>query len=191
MVLLYVLVALSVYRSMASSRLFGALYKEPLKLDVFDLTPLKPVAQQSLAIASAFMGAITLSVIFNAYATWLLSFQAIIIYGISATIAVLLFFNSLLDAHHAMLRAKGRELKVVRGYLSTAYEALKEHSKGESDGQVPGAGSLLESVSIWLAYERRLKEAPEWPFTGGTLSNLAVSILLPVVVAVVANFLTR
>jgi len=186
--LLYMLVTLSVYRIGESSRLFRALYKEPLKLDIFDLSPLRPVAQHSLAIASTFMGAITLSVLFNPYAEWLLSFPALLIYGISALIAVVLFFSNLLDAHHVMLRIKMNELKVVRDHLSMNYYALKDRTPA---GQLPGAGSLEGPTTLWLAYEKRIKEAPEWPFTGGTLRDLAASIILPVVVGVVANFLTK
>jgi hypothetical protein len=34
-------------------------------------------------------------------------------------------------------------------------------------------------VHTWLAYEKRIQEAHEWPYTAGIIRNLLISSLLP------------
>ena len=34
-------------------------------------------------------------------------------------------------------------------------------------------------VQTWLAFEKRIQETPEWPFTAAIIRNLLISTLLP------------
>jgi hypothetical protein len=103
-------------------------------------------------------------------------------------IAVFLFFGSLLGAHRVMVHSKEQELKFVRSSLLTAYLELKERPKHEQPAAV---SDLHDSVTSWLACEKRIKEAPEWPYTADTLRSLLISLLLPIIAAVIAEILTR
>ena len=38
----------------------------------------------------------------------------------------------------------------------------------------------VESITAWLAYEKRIEAAPDWPYTTETLRNLVASVLIPI-----------
>ena len=44
-------------------------------------------------------------------------------------------------------------------------------------------------VHAWLAYEKRIQEAPEWPYTTDIMRNLLVSTLLPMAVFMIRMLL--
>jgi hypothetical protein len=174
--LMFGLLGWIVYGSLASSRLFRQFHRQPIEIDIFDPAPLEPVARLSLAISFAFMGGMTLSVLFYPSLQYLLVIENIIIYGVLILVTILVFFLTLMNAHQAMAEAKERELRTVRQNLSTTYQTLKE--KVAKD-QLEAMEAVSDSISAWLAYEKRIEAAPEWPYTADTLRNLLLSTLLP------------
>jgi len=65
----------------------------------------------------------------------------------------------------------------VRRSLSLTFEELQERA---AQDQLQEMETLSDSITAWLACERRLEQAPEWPYTTDTARNLIVSTLLPV-----------
>jgi hypothetical protein len=178
------------YRSLVETRLFAELQRQPLNIDIFDPTPLEPVARQSLASSLGFIGGITISLLFLPYREWLLTIQSFIVYGTLILVSVLVFFVTMSGTHQVMAEAKERELRLVRQNLSAAYQELKERA---AQGHLQDMEALSDSITAWLAYEKRIKEAPEWPYTTDTLRNLVVSTLVPIVAwaaQVVVEFIT-
>jgi hypothetical protein len=166
-----------VYVSLASSRQFAELHHQALDIDVFDPTPLQPIASWSLGISLVFIGGITLSVLFNPTAEEFFSIEGIIIYGTLILVSVLLFFLTMASTHGVMVEAKGQKLRLVRRNLSATFQQLQERA---TEGQLQDMEALSDSITAWMAYEKRLEEAPEWPYTADTVRNLLMSTLLPV-----------
>lgn len=175
--LVYGLLGWIVYVSLASSRQFAELHRQPLHIDVFDPTSLEPIARWSLGISLVFIGGITLSVLFNPTTEEFFSTEGIIIYGTLILVSILLFFLTMASTHRVMVEAKEQKLKLVRRNLSATFEQLQQRA---TEGQLQDIEALSDSITAWLAYEKRFAEAPEWPYTTDTVRNLLMSTLLPV-----------
>jgi hypothetical protein len=175
--LMYGLLGWIIYVSLVGSQVIARLHRPPLNIDVFDPTPLEPVARLGLGIALAFIGGITLSVLFNPDPKNLLSLEGWIFYGASMLAAVLVFFLTMMSTHRVMAEVKEQKLKLVRRHLADAFEELQH---GAAEAKLQDMEALSDSITAWLAYEQRIKKAPTWPYTTDTLRNLLVSTVLPV-----------
>jgi hypothetical protein len=93
-------------------------------------------------------------------------------------VPVLVFFLTLMSTHNLMAAAKSRELELVRRELAAAFQELKDKRNAQQSYDME---RLSHAITNWLAYETRIEQAPEWPYSANTMRNLLVSTLLPVV----------
>jgi hypothetical protein len=173
--LLFGLLSWLIYNGLFDSRYLARLNRQNLNLDIFEAGLLAPVAHWSLAASLAFIGGISLSLVFQTQ-EHLLNWQNITIYSVLVAAVVLLFFMSMWSTHQAMARAKNRELALAQKHLTAAYRELKERV---AQNQMEGAEKLYSTLTAWSTYERQGKEAPTWPFNAGVIRRLAISGLLP------------
>ncbi|TMC00391.1 MAG: hypothetical protein E6J35_12330 [Chloroflexi bacterium] len=172
--LVFALLGSVFYEIVRRTRALSQLHRYPLKLSIFDLSPLRPVARFAYAVAAAFMIAIALSELFllapgvpvDLVIRLAIAYVAILI------IATALFFYVMWDSHIAIRTLKQKELARVRTLLAEAY----------TEG-------LTMSVTAGLALERRITDVSEWPYDTRTLRSLVVSFLLPAVAAASRFFL--
>ena len=155
----------------------GRLHDQPLAIDLFNPTPLEPIARHSLGLSLAFIGGATLSLLFLGPGS-LLSPGGIVIYGVTILVSVLVFFLTMMRTHRVMLEVKNQELETVRRHLAAAYNELKTRAEAERWEDME---ALSDAITAWVTYEKRIEEAPEWPYTTDTLGKLVVSALLPAV----------
>lgn len=176
------------YVSLADSRQFTELHRQPLDVNVFDPTPFEPIARLSLGISLAFIGGVTLRVLFNPDPRKFFSIESLMTYGASILVAVLVFFLNMMGTHRVIAEAKERELKMVRDNLAAASKALRDLTV---KGQVADLGPLPDFVDTWLAYESRVKEVSEWPGTTDIRQNLVLSSLLPSAIGIAKGLLPQ
>ena len=177
-----------IYLAIARNRLFARLYRFPIQIDLFDLGPVRPIAQWGLGIAAAVAGGVTVSVVLVSDPALLLDSTHLPLYTLALASAVILFFGSMSSAHRVLVQAKARELQIVHEGLAAAYKTFRE-----SQSLAPAGVSGLEpeSVQAWLAYERRIMDVPEWPYTANTLRGLYASVLLPILLTILQQLLIR
>ena len=175
--LMYGLLGWIIYVSLGGSQVFAEMHRQPLNIDVFDPTPLEPIARLGLGISLAFIGGITLNVLFNPDPQDLLSIDGWLFYGASILAAVLVFFLTMMSTHRLMADAKEQKLKLVRWHLADAFAQLQQRA---AEAKLQDMEALSDSIAAWLAYETRIKKAPVWPYTSDTIRNLSVSTLLPI-----------
>ena len=188
--LMYGLLGWIVYVSLASSRQFAELHRQPLDIDVFDPTPLEPVARWSLGISVVFLGGIALSVLLNPSTEEFFSTVGVVKYGTLILVSILMFFLTMASTHRVMVEAKDNKLRLVRRHLSGTFRELQERT---AEGQLADMEALSDSIAAWLAYEERLERVPEWPYTSTTDRGLLMSTLLPVAAwsaQILAQFVT-
>jgi hypothetical protein len=173
---LFGLLSLLVYSSFTGSRYVSRLSRQRLKLDIFDTGVLTPIAHSSLGVSLAFIGGISLSLIFQTQED-LLRWNNITVYIILVFFGLLLFFLSMWSTHSAMANTKKSELDLVQSHLKAASHELKERTT--ADG-LKGTEQLSSTISALVNYERRIKEAPEWPYNAGIIGRLAASTLAPI-----------
>jgi len=172
------LLAWLIYDTLAGAMRVNRLSRRDLNLDIFDPELMIPIARWSLGISLAFVGGISLSLVFG---TWeqLLRWQSITMYAILICVTILIFFISMRSTHNAMAGAKKRELDLAREHLTAASRELKNQTVR---GQVGGMERLSSTITSWATYQRLVKEVPTWPFNAGIIRRLLASIIVPAVV---------
>jgi hypothetical protein len=167
-----------IYTSFIGSKYLNRLGRKDLNLDIFDTKMLTPIAQSSLGLSLAFIGGISLSLVFQTQED-LLMWNNITIWVILVCFAVLLFFLSMWSTHNTMAKAKKRELDLVQKHLNSVSRELKDRT---ADGSLKGVEELSSTMTAWVTYEKRVKEASTWPFNVSIIRNLAMSVLIPAIV---------
>jgi hypothetical protein len=177
-IMLFGLLGWLVYSSLTGNQYLSRLSRQQLNLDIFDTGTLTPIALSSLGFSLAFIGGISLSLVFQTQED-LLRWNNIIVWVILVCFTVLLFFLSMWSTHRTMAKAKRRELDLVQQYLKIASNELKERAV---DGSLKETEELASTITAWINYERRIKEVQEWPFNAGILRRLMASTLVPIAV---------
>lgn len=175
--LLYALLSHFIYSALSGTRLFTQFHRHALEINVFDLGPLEAIGRWSLGIAVAFVGGTTLSLLF--LPNFAMTFPTIVIYSAVILAPVLVFFLNMMSTHRLMVEAKERQLEMVRKSLARGSYQLTEL---EAAGETQNLGELLDSMTAWVALERRIWEVPEWPYSQSIMRRLVASILLPLAV---------
>ena len=174
---MFALLGWIIYSGIAGARHLNILSRRHLNLDIFN-TELVPVARYSMGITLVFIGGISLSLVFQSIDN-LLEWQSITIYAILVCATVLVFFLSMWSTHNIMAGAKRREHDLARNHLE---EVTRELREAALRGQSEGMDRLYSAVAAWGIYERRIREAPEWPYNATILRRLSVSVLIPGIV---------
>jgi hypothetical protein len=167
-----------IYNSLTGSQYLGRLSRKQLNLDIFSPGLLMPIARSSLSVSLAFIGGISLSMVFQtqeSFRRW----DNIIIWAVLVCVTVLLFFLSMWSIHSAMVKDKSRKMALANKHLSEASHKLEERTLR---GQLEGLDKLSSTISAWGNYERLIQRAPVWPFNAAIIRRLAASTVVPFVV---------
>jgi ABC-type multidrug transport system fused ATPase/permease subunit len=183
-IIMFSLLGYLIYGGLAGTIRLAQLNRKYLRLDIFDTGLLVPVARWSLSVSLAFVGGISLSILFQPLKN-LQSVYSIIIYSILVCVTILLFFTSMWSTHSAMTSAKRRELAMVRKKLDDARQELKQHINGST---VDGMDRLYPAIAVWGMYERQVLDAPTWPFNAGILGRLIASAIAPAIIYIIKIF---
>jgi hypothetical protein len=174
-VILFGLISWLIYSSIKGSRGIARLGKQNLQLDIFNTKLLAPVARLSLGNSLVFIGGISLAMLFETQET-LLEWQSVVVYSVLVLATIIIFYISMWSIHKIMARVKKHELEMAQKYMAEMSRKLKEWT---TKGQLQSMEELSSAVAGWAAYERRVKEAQEWPFNAGIVRRLFASILIP------------
>jgi hypothetical protein len=177
-IIMFALLGYLIYGGISSTRRLTRLTRKYLHFEIFDAGLLIPVAQWSLCVSLAFVGGISLSVVFQPF-EHLRQMENVIIYSILLFVTILLFFTSMWSTHSAMASAKRRELTMVRENLGIHRSQLKQQA---SEGIEKDRDRLYSAIAIWSIYEKQIQEAPTWPFNAGILGRLVLSSLVPAII---------
>jgi hypothetical protein len=172
--LMWGLLVWTVFVSLASTRLTVALHRQPLKIDLFDVTPFEPIGRQSLLLALVFVGGISLSLLFSFNPANLRVPIFWLIYLLLGSLTVLIFFLNMRPTHQVLAAEKKRQLNAILAEIRRAGQSLMQRLEQSQD-----VGLLPAEVSALVAYETRLKETRTWPYNTGILRSLFFSVLIP------------
>lgn len=176
-----------IYPSLLDSRLFIVLQRQPLTFNIFKPDPFEPIARWSLGVSLAFVGGLALAILF-AEAEYLFQLEYWIGLLFFLVVAVLIFFFNMRTTHQVMVAAKRRELNRVGERIDAAYQALLVRREDED---LDGADLIQAQVATFLAYEKRIRQVPEWPYTTNMIRNLGLSFLLPLLASLAQQLLVR
>ncbi len=173
-IIMFGLLGLLIYYGFHNSRYLARINKN-LKLDIFSVDALAPIARWSLSISLAFLGGIIISIIFQTIDN-LMHWQIILIYIILVSSTVAMFFIALWSTHITLARVKRHELTFVQNKLAQACRNLVQHAR-ENNSTDGISGSFHYEVAAWALYERKIRETKEWPYNAGIIGQLIVSIM--------------
>ena len=173
--LMFALLATTIYGSVVRSRRLAARSRAGLELNVFDGHLLTPFAQWGQSLSLVFVGGISLSLLFQSYAS-LRSLEGVMVYGTLVVVALALFFMSMWTIHVALAKAQARELAAVRRDLAAAREALLRHRSGASAGAVQ---DLYFPVVVLGVYEQQVLHASTWPFNPAIVGRVFAAAAAP------------
>jgi hypothetical protein len=182
------LIGAVIYTSLACARFLARLHRRPLQLNVFDMTPLEPIARCSLFYALVLIGGVTVGLFFipNQDA------RGMVINGTVILAAISIFFLSMRDTHSVMLKLKKRELTIARQHLAALHDKLREETE---NGHAEALTRMAPTTNAWLVYEKRIDQAPEWPFTNPMIGKLLVTTFIPITIfilqRVIGEFLSK
>jgi hypothetical protein len=158
----------AIYVVLCYNRQLTKILSLDLDVNVFDPAPFEPISKWSLGLSFAIIGSITVSAVLNPTLEEFTDIEGLLTYPLSIIVAVLTFFLTMMSTHNLMVEAKSEKLKEVRLKLSGMFQELEEQKEG----------ALIED---WLKYEKRIEDAPEWPYTTKVLRNWMVSLFLPLI----------
>jgi hypothetical protein len=173
--LMFALLAATIFGSVRRSRDLAARSRAGLELNVFDGHLLTPFAQWGQSLSLVFVGGISLSLLFQSYAS-LRSLEGVIVYGTLVVVALTLFFMSMWTIHVALAKAQARELATVRRDLAAAREALLRDRSGAS---AAAAHDLYFPVVVLGVYEQQVLHASTWPFNPAIVGRVFASAAAP------------
>lgn len=173
--LMWASISLGAYTGMASPPVVTLAQKHGLRLDLFDLSFLQPVARNALIVVLIFVGGITVTLFYVPLQALLDPVNLILYLGIAA-ITVWIFFQSMRGTHRAIVAEKQREIVYVRRWMTSTYQRLQARAEDLDEVQQSTA-----QLRAWLALEQRLLAVPEWPYDTRTLRSLFISILVPII----------
>jgi hypothetical protein len=174
-VLMYGLLAWTIYVSLASTRLTASILRQPLRVDPFDVAPFEAIGRQSLLLALVFIGGITLSLLFIIFQPEILRrMEFWLIYIPLALVPVIVFFLNMQPTHRVLAAAKERELKAVQRHIQRTCRNLVQRLDESQE-----SGSLAAEINALVAYEEHLQGARTWPYNTAMLRTLFFSVLIP------------
>ncbi len=174
------LLSWTVYASVVSVRVTAGLLEQQLRVNLLDLSPFKIVGRSSLYLALAFVGGVTIALIFSAPEPAVLgAWEFWLVNGPMFMMPVVIFFWNMYPTHRIIASAKADELKELRRQMrSLSLRLLEGIEKAEGTPQVSAEMQAL------IAYEQRLEQVQTWPYDVTTLRSLVVSVLIPGVTVV-------
>jgi hypothetical protein len=178
--LMYGLIGWVIYSSITGARLLTSLYRQPLDIDIFDLRPFEPIGRQSLAISLAFIGGITLSLLFSDIGSGILTLQFWIVYAVMIIMAVVVFFLNMIPTHRVLAGVKDADMDLVEQNLRAAYQKMMVLKPGEA-----GSQAAAQELNAWKTCQDLLEDAKTWPYTIETLRNLMFTGLIPGAAAII------
>jgi hypothetical protein len=172
--LMFGLLAWTIYGAVAGTRLINELHRQPLRFDIFDTKPFRPLGRQSLVIALVFVGGIVLGMVFGLGRESILDWRNWILYVLLALVPVLVFFLNMRPTHRVLAAEKSRELDALERNILRACRTLLERTEAAES-----TGTLGAEINAMIAFEERLQGTSTWPYDTAMLRTLFFSVIVP------------
>lgn len=167
----------TIYASIASTKLIGALHRQPLQLDILNIKPFEPMGRHSLVSALVFVGGITLGVIFGLDTENILAWQTWLFFLPLMAIPVIIFFLNMRETHRLLATEKRRQLHAVAQKIYHASRVMQSRIARDET-----LADIAVEYSALVAYEARLRTTSTWPYNTAMLRMLFFTILMPLLV---------
>jgi len=173
-----------VYAVIVISRLTNTLLRQPIEVDIFDVTPFQPIGTQSLYLSLSILGIVVLAFPSSPYA--LPSWQNILITIALILVSVIVFFANMYSTHRLLASTREQQMAIAGDKLAQSYHQLQELDSSRQD-----IYSTAMELNAWSVAKHELKQTRSWPYNTEMLRTLFVSVLIPIVMGVARILFTR
>ena len=173
-VITYGAIAWVVYAVFVSARQVNHYVSKVTQVQVFDVSPFRPVANWSLSISAMIMIGLSISLLF--LRGDFLDIQNLVVYILTSIMGVVVFFAGMWSTHALMAYRKEQELARINAELDSLHNETLEKIKNR---ELESSQALLQTGEALTNHKIRLEKLPEWPYTFGDLGGLVTSMLLP------------
>ena len=177
------------YQVARQLRQIGAFYAIPDRIDPFNRRPLYGLSRYTATLGVLVFVVILLSFADpTAYAAY--SNTALIAYFSSFVVLTLLvFYLPLAGAHRRLLSEKDRLLQEVNSRIATILARI--HSAAFEQQDYQDVGGMRTVLSALREEEQAIQALSTWPWRPGTLTGVLSALLLPVVLLLIREVITR
>jgi hypothetical protein len=164
---LTVLFARGVEMTRAGGRAFAYLTQSELKIDLLRIDALAVLGRAAARFSLIWF--VISAVAFLFFAGGDLNWLTIALIVACVAMGLAIFLGIMSRVHHKIIAVKAQELEKIRSRIDSIRHSL--HAEQNSAAHMHGL----------LAYEKRIQDAPEWPFDQPTLVRLAAYVLIPII----------
>ena len=172
----------AVYIAFCTTRLTNALLWQPIRVEIFDLEPFRPIGRQSLWLSLMFVGGMMLGLLSSNFAEEELRLEYLINNAVIIALIVAVFFVNTRNVHRVLAATRRQKLESVERHLARAYYRLEELIAENQDTHA--VATELNTLAI---SKQELKAIRTWPYNTQILRTIFISILSPLLVAIISR----
>jgi hypothetical protein len=172
----------AVHCAFAVTRLTNTLLRQPIRVEIFDLRPFRPIGRQSLWLSLIFVGGMLLGLLSSNFAEEELRLEYLVINaGIIALIAAVFYVNTR-NVHRVLAATRRQKLESVEHRLARAFYKLEELSAEDQD-----TFAVATELNALAISKQQLKAIRTWPYNTEMLRTVFISIVTPFLVAIIGR----
>ena len=138
------------------------------RIDLLDLAPLAPFAQQGLANALLLVGVLSVASLMMLETGFMM--LMLVIGSSTLVFAVLALLAPVFGVQTRVREAKQQELRWINAQISEQKAAFSGAPANRKSGD----------LADMVAYRGLIENVPDWPFTGSTYVRLLIYALIPI-----------
>lgn len=166
-----------VYVVFAMTRLTNTLLRQPVEVDVFDLTPFEPIGRQTVWLCLTVVGNMILGLLALDALNWYLLQEYLIFSASLVVFIVLLFYVNTHNVHRLIAAKKKYRLDAVGAHLARRSTQLEDlMASGES------VEAVATEINALAVIKQELKRTRTWPYNTEMLRTIFISIVTPLAI---------
>ena len=172
----------TIYVAFTVTRTTNALLRQPMRVDLFDLRPYQPIGRQSLWLSLMFVGGMMLGLLSSNFAEEELRLEYLINNVFILALIVAIFFVNTRNVHRVLAATRRQRVESIERHLASACDRLEALIAEGRDTQV-----VATELNALATSRQQLKAVRTWPYNTEMLRTIVVSIVTPIVVAIVSR----
>jgi len=176
----------AVSMAFVTTRLTNMLLRQPMRVEIFDLTPFRPIGRQSLLLSLFLIGGMLLGLLTSNFARQDLRLEYLIVYPVIVALSVAVFVLNTRAVHRLLAAVKRQKLESVGRHLARASERLEELISKDQDTHV-----VATELNALATVKRELEAVTTWPYNMEMLRAILISAVAPPVLTIIGRVAAR
>ena len=172
--------------AVAATRLTNTLLRQPIRVEIFDLTPFQPIGRQSLLLSLVLIGGMLLGLLTSNFARQELRLEYLIVYPVIVAMSAGIFLLNTHGVHRLLAAIKRQRLESVGRQLARACDRLEELISQDQDTH-----AVATELNALATIKRELQTMTTWPYNTQMLRTILVSAAAPPLLTIIGRVVAR